>query len=78
MFSRITIDGHCLFAGDINEWQNNPPSMFADLIRSDVRPEPSLKAVLIALTDAVLVNQDVDIDLRTGPDNWVLTVKKGR
>lgn len=64
---RITIDDSVEFDGDLSEWIATPPSFFRDRLASNIRPEPWMKALMLSVTDAVMLDQAVDIVVCTKP-----------
>ena len=75
-YVRLTVDGKTEIDAELGAWTAQPPSVLRDLIKPGAAPPaPSMKCVMIALADAELLGQNVDIALTTGPDSWVLAVK---
>ena len=65
---RICIDEEVLFDDDLNAWQATPPDQFRDMIKPDAKPEPWLKAIMVAMADAALTGDSVSIEATTGMD----------
>jgi hypothetical protein len=72
---RICIDDDVVFDGTLDAWQATPPDYFKDLITPDATPEPWLKAIMIVMADAVMTDQNVDIEATTGRDEWLIKVR---
>lgn len=71
---KITIDDRVEFDGDLGEWIATPPSFFRDRLTSNIRPEPWLKAVMLSVTDAVMLAKPVEITVHTGQSRWSIEV----
>lgn len=63
--NKIRVDGKLIFKGELGEWISRPPAEFTDAVNPNATPEPWLKVILIAMADAVTMNQTVDITVRT-------------
>lgn len=72
---RITIDNHVEFDGSVTEWKRQPPDMFADMIKPTSNPQPHMKAIAIAMADAVMAQRSTTIDVATGVDEWTMKVR---
>lgn len=72
---RLTIDGKLELDGDLGTWERQPPELIRDLITPGAKPKPALKAAMLAISDAFLTGQSVDIDLKNESDSYTLTVK---
>lgn len=62
---KIKIDNRIAFKGELGEWKERPPDEFSEAIKPGGRPQPHMKAVLIAMADAVMSQQDVSITVLT-------------
>jgi hypothetical protein len=75
--ARIVINDHVLFDDDLGAWKDNPPDFVRELIRPGVRPQPYLKAVLIAMAENVLADRSVIITVVAhDPSDWTMRVKE--
>lgn len=73
--ARIAVDGQLLLSGDLGQWLQRSPETLDNMI-SGAPAQPYMKAVLVVLTDAALMNRDVEITVSTGgPDEWTLVVR---
>ena len=70
----LTVDGSVVFDGSLDEWKFTPPDYFKDAIKSDVKPEPWLKAIMIVMADAALAGSSVSIEATTGESSWSIQV----
>jgi hypothetical protein len=73
---QIVIDDTLEFDGDLNEWVSTPPDFIKDRIKPGMTPQPHMKGVLMAMTDAVLQDQAISINVKTWTDGWTMTVRK--
>lgn len=71
---RITIDDSVEFDGSVTEWQRNPPDMFRDQINPNATPQPYMKAVAVAMADAIMGRQSVNLSVMTRKDGWTFEV----
>lgn len=71
---RVRIDRKVWFNGTIKDWANNPPDVFKDMIRPDVKPEPHFKAILVTMADAVFTEHSIDIDVTITATGWTMKV----
>ncbi len=69
----VIIDGHTMLDANLDEWHQTPPQQFADLIKGGT-PQPWMKPIMLALTDALIQNNSIHIEATTGPDCWQLNV----
>jgi hypothetical protein len=53
----IKVDGKTLFKGTVGEWIAKPPDMFRNAINPSASPSPWMKAILIAMADAVSMDE---------------------
>lgn len=74
---RIKIDRRVVFNGTVGEWISKPPDIFKDRIQPGARPEPHMKAIMVALADAVMTNQPMSIAVKTRDDGWSMEVTNG-
>jgi hypothetical protein len=74
-YVRVNVDGKTVMDQDVGSWQRKPPSMIKDFIKAGVRPELWQQAVLIIVSDAVLREQSMNVDVHTGSDKWTLSVE---
>jgi hypothetical protein len=74
--SRVTviIDGETILDEDLYQWQQKPPAFLAELADRKTRPAPHLKAIGIALVDALIAQKPVTIDACTDILGWTMTV----
>lgn len=78
---KIILEGTVEFDGSVDEWKRKPPDAFKDLLRPQAKaPPPHLKAVMIAMADAVQTKKSCVIEASTGidamkRDNWTVTVQ---
>lgn len=75
--SRIAlyVNGHVEFDGELNEWVATPPDFVKDMLKPEVTVAPWMKAVMLSLTDAVMQNKSLSMDVRTSEKSWQLTVE---
>jgi hypothetical protein len=71
---RIRVNEEVIFNGTIKNWASKPPDVFRDAIKPEIKPEPYLKGVLVAMADAVQLERSCDIDVITGKDFWQMRV----
>jgi hypothetical protein len=71
----IVLDGEQLFKGHLGQWRAKPPDFAKDLIRPGAKPQPVMKAVMMALSDMATAQQSGFICANTEPDGWDITVK---
>lgn len=62
---KIKIDNRIAFKGTLQEWIARPPDEFRNAIQPTAKPQPWLKAVMIALADAVTMNKAMNITVST-------------
>lgn len=74
----VVIDGKCEFDGELGEWVSTPPDFVKDLIKPGAKPQPHMKAIMLALTDALMLQQTVSIEAKTWIDGWSITVESGK
>jgi hypothetical protein len=72
---RVNVDGKTVMDQGVGSWQRKPPSMIKDFIKTGVKPELWQQTLLIIVSDAVLREQSMNVDVRTGPDKWTLSVE---
>lgn len=62
---KIKIDNRIMFKGTLGEWIHRPPSEFEDAIKPGAKPEPWMKAIAIALSEAITTGREVNITVLT-------------
>ena len=62
---RVKVDGKVIFNGEPGEWETRPPEEFADAIKPGAHIDGYVKPMMIALSDAVVMNKDVRINVTT-------------
>jgi len=72
--AHVTINGTVRLDEDVDGWQRRPPQFLADLAQSGARPEPYLKAVALALVDAIGNQRSITITVDTNPAGWRMLV----
>lgn len=77
---RIEIDGKVEFDGSTTEWERKPPDGFKDLLKPGTIPAPHMKAIMISMADAVMMQRTTAIVATTGKDvfgndEWTMKVK---
>lgn len=70
----IVVDGEKLLDADLTEWRQKPPEQFAELIRCDPQRRPWMKAILVALSDALLTDTAISIEATTTVNGWRMGV----
>lgn len=71
---RIRVNREVVLDSDLDEWAAVPPDYFKSWIRPDANPQPWQKAVMVAMADAVLQQQDVSLEVTTEPNRWSMEV----
>jgi hypothetical protein len=71
----VVINGNNVFDGGLDEWENRPPDMFKDAVKQGAKPKPWLKAVMIAMADALMQNQSLNIDVTHRSNRWQMKVE---
>lgn len=71
---RIDIDGKTEFDGKLDQWTQTPPDFIRDNFQPSMKPEPHMQAVLVAMTDAIMRDEDVYISIETASDGWGMGV----
>lgn len=69
----ITIDDQTVLDGDLGEWTTNPPQLITEQL-TNPKPQPGMKALMLALTEAAIHNQPTHINLQNRPNGWTLQV----
>ncbi len=72
---RIRVDGDVVFNGAVSDWATKPPDLFKDAILPGATPQPWLKCVAVAMADALMLEQPIDIDVTTCATGYTVTVK---
>lgn len=72
---RLQINDVVEFDDEISEWVARPPEFVKEAIRPGAAPEPWLKAVMLALTDAVVMKQSADIRVHHDEKGWLVGVR---
>lgn len=72
---QIKVDGKILFKGELVDWEERPPSEFQDAIKPGHRPDPWMKAVMVTMSDALILNKDLRINVLSKPDGFEMKVK---
>lgn len=72
----LAVDDEVVFDDTLDAWVFTPPDYFKDAIRSDAKPEPWLKAIMIVMADAAVMGKSVCIEATTG-STWSLRVQEG-
>lgn len=72
---RVQINDVVEFEGELSEWVARPPEFVRDAIAPGAVPQPWLKAVMLAITDAVTMKQPADIRVRHDDEGWLLGVR---
>jgi len=73
---RLRIDGDTVFNGDAGAWEHRAPDVFKDAIRPGAAIAPWLKAVAVTMSDALMTNGSMKINVRTKPGGWVMEVSQ--
>lgn len=72
---KLTVDGTELFDGDMGEWTRTPPEFVKDRIKPGAKAEQWWKPVMIILTDTLIANRDVEVEiLQSPPNEWTMRV----
>lgn len=74
MHATLTINNQTILDDTLDEWQTKPPELFKDLINPKTKPQPWLKAALIALAESAIQDNTINIDIHTTPTGWVIAV----
>lgn len=74
-YVRITVNGKRLHDGELGEWTQREPAFVKDMIKPGVEPQAYVKAMVVVLTDALLLNQSVNIEVTTNQAHWEMKVK---
>lgn len=74
----LRVNGYTEFDGELGEWVATPPDFIKDRLKPDTRMEPHIKAVMLTITDALLANVSVELDVHTWTGGWRMEVKTGR
>lgn len=73
---RVKVDGKVIFDGDPGEWEARPPTEFAEAIKPGAHIQPYMKPLMIALSDAVVANRDIRVNIVTkSAAEYMMTVK---
>lgn len=72
---KIRIDDEMVFRGTIGEWETRPPDRFRDAIKQGAAPQPWMKAILVTVADAVMMERSVNITVKTKYNGWWMDVK---
>lgn len=75
---RICIDNAVMFDGELDAWVAAPPDEFRDMLKPGAQPQPWMKAIMIAMTDAIMAGDSVNIEATTGDGFWSVEVTKTR
>jgi hypothetical protein len=74
---RIVIDNKVEFDDDLDEWVSQPPDFAKDMIKPNgVRPEAHLLGIMMAMSNAVVLNEATSITVKTYVDGWTMTVER--
>ncbi|SRX93574.1 hypothetical protein MSP7336_01813 [Mycobacterium shimoidei] len=71
----IVVDGDVLMDGDLGIWTQKPPAELLGHFRPGAKPQPWMKALMIAVAEAAVTNQPLRADVRTHPTGWSMTVE---
>ena len=73
-YACVVVNGDVLLDADLSQWRHKPPEEFTNLIRPDSQNRPWMKAVLVALSDALLTGAPVVIEATTSGNGWRMGV----
>lgn len=62
---KVKIDNRIAFKGTLEEWVRRAPDEFKNAIVPNAKPQPWMKAILIAMADAVVTSTPSNITVRT-------------
>lgn len=62
---KIKVDNDTLFKGEVGDWEAKPPDVFRNAIDPRATPKPWMKAVLIAMADAINSTDSTSITVKT-------------
>jgi hypothetical protein len=74
MHARLIIDGQDIINAQLQPGQPQPPEFLAKLINPHAKHEPHMMAAGLALTNAIMTNQDITITVDTRPTGWRMLV----
>jgi hypothetical protein len=72
---KIVIDDQVEFDGSVSEWKRTPPDLFKDVINPNATPAPHMKAIMVAMADAVMLQRSTNITSTTDVDEWTVKVR---
>lgn len=73
-YAHITVDGRTLLNGDLGQWQTKPPAELAQHLKPGTPHQPGIRALLVALGDAVRMNKNTSIQLTNRDTGYDLKV----
>lgn len=71
----LTVNDRVEFNGEAVEWQHKTPDMFRDVIKPDAKPQPWMMATMITLTQTLLADQSVEINVKHRSNRWSIKVE---
>jgi len=75
---RVTVDGMTMMDDNLGNWQARPPEFLKRMVTpGPTKPESHIKAIGIVIADAVLIGEDVAIDVTTDKTDrsWSMSVQ---
>jgi hypothetical protein len=74
---KLTVDGVVEFNGQLGSWVSRPPEFIRKHLEPGAAsPDTWVKAVMLSISDSVLLEADIDIDVRTRPTGWSLDMDR--
>jgi hypothetical protein len=71
----IVLDGEQLFKGHLGKWRAKPPDFAKDLLKPGAKPQPVMKAIMMALSDMATAQQSGKIVANSSHVGWDVTVR---
>lgn len=72
--TKITIDNKVILDANLDNWQAALPDQLTQHLRPGANPQPWMKALLIAMSEAAATNQPLTANIHTRPGGWTLDV----
>jgi hypothetical protein len=76
MSVRLIVDGVVEFDGPLGSWVQRPPEFIRRHLEPGTPPLPWMKAVMLSISDSVLLGTALDIDVRTWSTGWSMSVER--
>jgi hypothetical protein len=72
----LKVNGQVEFDGALGQWMQKPPDFVKDKLKPGTKPEAWVKAVMIVLTESLMLDESVAVEVNHQPRKWSMEVNE--